>query len=331
VVGGVGGVVGVDEAGRERRAPLLLTALEVENAEGVPAAFVDHGGDPPAVGGGHGRQDVVVLVDEPPDRPLRVVRVDLQQPHEFALQVAESEEAGACPDGVRDQLGAAEQGPELSVRCEQEGLVGERVPEVRHRRRFPGLVPGEPAPVAATVNAVLHLARRQVDDPQDPVRLAARVVCEAGPPTVRVEGDVPVDGLAVAGDALKEAAAVDHAELPGLVAAAIVPYEEAEGCPAQGQGAVLAGRLPHGESTGPVQPIRLAQPGHVGREVEGAVRGRSGKVGAGNGEELLRLESGGTAVRFHCGLATYPRLGRTCGKAGEEAEGRGCRRTAWLE
>src|SRR5215470_2800164 len=114
--------------------------------------------------------------------------------------------------------------------------------------------------------------------------------------------------LAVAGDLPEDAIGAHKRELPGLVAAMVVPDEKAERGLGDGKGAVLAGCEAHREAVSTVEAVGLVEAGHVGGEVEAALRGRCWPVCAGDGEELFR------AWRCHGEQATYPRLGNTCGK-----------------
>src|SRR5215471_11367397 len=94
--------------------------------------------------------------------------------------------------------------------------------------------------------------------------------------------------LAVLRDLLEGAVGADERQLPGLVAALILPNEQSERGLGNRKRAVLAGCQAHREVVRRVEAVGLAEPGHVGGEVEAAPGRTCRPVGTGDREELFR-------------------------------------------
>jgi hypothetical protein len=251
-------------------------------------AVVDDDGDTAPGGIRNGGADVVVLVDEAAAQVAGLVELD--ETDELAVEVGEREEAVAGPGDVGDVHRAGEDLAGLAAVFDEVGAVvvaagGDVLGDgggaaVR--------APGEPAPASAAVEPALDLAGLEVQHAEHPVGLAAGVEGETDPAPVGGEDAVAVDGAGVAGDGSQAAAGADQGELPGLVAAAVLAHEEAEGGLAHGQQAVLPGREADGEAVRPGEAVGLGDAGHVGSEPEPTGRGRRGPKGASDAEELGR-------------------------------------------
>src|SRR5450759_4110392 len=229
--------------------------------------------------------DVVLLVDEPPFDGMRSFRIDLGQPDEVAVTgIGQQEHPTRRPPDLTASAGIRQQPSHGAVPLQDVWFRPTSKYLVDDRPHSVG-IPILPGPKVTWSRPGNDFAGHEVELAEADIAPAAGVPAEADASAVRMQGDALMDGLQVLGQRAELTIGLDHAQLPGLVAASVVAHEQAKIGPRVRQGSVSGiGHRPRRASS-TVEMEGLLVTVDIGGERETPIRSGQRPGGANDSQE----------------------------------------------